>query len=103
MIEEYDLNEWNVQTLRLVQALLGSISLNFRMVTLGRRGRSWSIEIVLEKESARDREEIEEIITDFDVQQCRDLEREVDVIINQNQISWPEPPTRVVYRRREVD
>jgi hypothetical protein len=44
-----------------VQALLGTISPNFRLVALGNLGGRWQLRFVLEHESLEDREEIEDI------------------------------------------
>lgn len=51
----------------LSQAMLGAISSNFRMVVIDLDCPVWPISFFLEKDSAIDREEIEEIISTFEV------------------------------------
>src|SRR5690349_9127593 len=98
-----DLESWNARVLDLVQALWGSISPNFRMVVLSRESDEWVIRIVLEKEDEDDREEIEEIESAFDALQNTNTPRRFDVVVDARPMSWPKPPVRVVFRRREAD
>jgi hypothetical protein len=88
--------------LRLVQALLGAVSANFRMVALSRNGDIWKLSFVLESEDAADREEINDIVSEFDALQDHFVEHEVEIVVSAQPIPWPEPPARVIFRRREV-
>ena len=97
------LEKMNRQTLALMQALLGSISPNFRMVTLEYDEGMWRLIVILEHDSSYDREEIEEIKYDFLALQETNINCEVRTEINDKHIPWPiESLTkRIVYRRRE--
>jgi hypothetical protein len=54
------LKQWNDMVLSLNQALIGAVSLNFRIVWISRSGDAWRLHFVLEKDDPVDREEIEE-------------------------------------------
>jgi hypothetical protein len=82
--------------------MLGAISPNFRMVTLTQRNECWQIQFFLEIEAAEDCEEIQEIGLEFESLQATGVKYEVEIVISSDDIKWPELPTRVVYRRREV-
>ena len=56
---------------------------------------------LLESENATDREEIDDVVTQFEALQDRNLEYKLEVAICKEKIPWPEPPSRVVFRRRE--
>ena len=92
---------WVVQTLRLVQALLGAISENFRMVALSNDGHSWRLIFVLAAECAEDREEIDDVACEFEALQEAAIAYKIDVMVNDESLAWPSAPVRVVYRRRE--
>ena len=49
----------------LVQASLGSISQNMRRVGLHRENGDWVVEVILEKDNLDEREEIEELASEF--------------------------------------
>lgn len=66
MNQKLDLNAQNMVTVMLVQALWGAISPNFRLVALEVAEPIWQLLFVLEKEDAKDREEIEDIAGEFD-------------------------------------
>jgi hypothetical protein len=101
MINQVSLDTWNQCTLALMQALLGAVSPNFRMVTLANDGGVWKLQFVLQSESGADREEIEDVASEFEALQGSVVRYEVDITITADPIAWPPPPTRVVYRRRE--
>lgn len=93
---------WSSQLLRLVQALYGAISPNFRMVALARENEKWRLIFVLESENAEDRKEIEDVADEFEALQEHGVEFSVDVSVTSHPLPWPEPSVRVVYRRRET-
>lgn len=61
-----NINEKNMASIMLMQALLGVISPNFRMVAISFFGIEWKVGFWLEKEDEIDREEIEDAIGEFD-------------------------------------
>lgn len=92
---------WNARVLDMVQALCGSVSPNFRRVTLSNDAGVWKVQIVLEQECEEDREEIEEIASAFDALQSTNTPRDFEVKVIDVPLRLPEPPTRVVFCRRE--
>lgn len=96
------LAEWNLETVNVTQALLGSISPNYRMVTMNHDGREWVFSFVLDHEDAEDREEIEDFPTEWEALKDRPTPCRIVVLIESGVLPWPSPPTRVVYRRREA-
>lgn len=95
------LEESNAAVLALVQAMLGAISHNFRMVSIVSDGRVWTLNFVLDSESADDREEIEDIAAEFEALHDTGILLEVGVSICSDELPWPSAPSRVVFRRRE--
>lgn len=93
---------WVSQTLRLVQALLGTISENFRMVAISHDGNVWRLLFVLAEERADDREEIVDVGHEFEALQDVPIAYEIDVAVTDRPIAWPDSYVRVVYRRREI-
>ena len=90
-----------------MQALLGVISPNFRMVALEFAEPVWQLLFVLESESAVDREEIEDAVGDFDglllgLSNTGIVKYNVNVVVNAEPLpmldhsSW-----RIVFRRRD--
>lgn len=94
------LQEWNHQVLMLMQSLLGTISSNFRMVSIGHDGRRWQLRFFLEKEEKIDREEISEIALQFEAFQETGIDYDVEIHVTQEPLEWPLAPERVVFRRR---
>lgn len=90
----------------LNQAMLGAISSNFRMVVIDLDRPVWPISFFLEKDSAIDREEIEEIISTFEVGMmdveipCAGFKAEVFVIPTAHPL--PEVRGVKVFLRREA-
>jgi hypothetical protein len=97
------LETWNARVLDVVQALCGSISPNFRMVSLAHEHGEWIVSVVLERDDESDREEIDEVASAFDALQSTDVPRRFEVFVDGRPLPWPKPPVRVVFRRREVD
>ncbi|TWB60511.1 hypothetical protein [Nitrospirillum viridazoti] len=96
-----DLQEWNLQTITLMQALIGAISANFRMVTLDWSEDTWIISIYLERDDPQDREEAEDVGFEFDALQLRNMKSAIKTYISPENPIFPKPPTRVVFKRRE--
>ena len=61
-MRKVSLDEWNYQYMMLTQSLIGSISSNFRLVSLKREDGSWKILFILECNDEQDMEEIEDEI-----------------------------------------
>ena len=101
MTSSPDLEGWNHQALMLVQALLGAVSPNFRMVVLDHEGTRWKLSFVLEKDQAEDRAEIEDIASEFATLQDKRIDFETEVNVAAGALPWPSPPARVLFRRRE--
>jgi hypothetical protein len=96
------LEEWNLETVNVTQALLGSISSNYRMITMDHDGRGWVFSFVLDHEDAEDREEIEDFATEWEALKDRPTPCKIVVQIEPGVLTCPSPPARVVYRRREA-
>lgn len=86
--------------LRAMQALLGVISPNFRMVFVSMR-KHVVISIVLQKEAEEDREEIEDVKSEFEALLPKAMDYEVAVVIDDQDLTWPDETSIVIYRRRE--
>jgi hypothetical protein len=94
------LSDWNYAFICLVQATIGSISNNFRMIGLELRGDTWVLHFWLGEESAEDREEIDDIKFEFE-NFAGDVRAEVIVDVTKADLQLPELPSRVTYRKRE--
>lgn len=103
MSNEISLEVMNRQVLSLMQALLGAISPNFRMVMLEYNNEVWRLLFILEQDKPDDRAEIDDISTEFEALQEKGIEYEVIIDITDKDIPWPTHSftKRVVYRRRE--
>jgi hypothetical protein len=97
-----NLQEWNFQSVAVMQAMLGMLSQNFRRVTLSHDGSQWLVDFVLEREDAEDREEIEDFETEWDALQSGPVRREVRTIVESGPLSLSVWPTRGLYQRREA-
>ena len=97
-------HEENLQVVYLVQALLGAISNNFRAVSLSFEGKKTHLHFVLELESKSDREEIEDIVCQFESYQSDDGDYKMGsdfVIVSRDFDVANSLPGRVVFRRKE--
>ncbi|MCG2583852.1 hypothetical protein [Massilia sp. TS11] len=101
MSAEIENDIWIVQTLRLAQALLGAVSPNFRMVAIANQDQTWRLIFVLAVDSAEDREEIDDVASEFEALQESSICYRVEILVTDEPITWPAPSIRVVYRRRE--
>lgn len=103
MIDQNSTATPNHLVLALVHALLGLVSPNFRMVALKNDGEVWRLQFVLETDSEMDREAIDDVATEFESLLSHGIRYEIEITITAGEISWPSAPTRVVFRRREMD
>jgi hypothetical protein len=94
----------NDMTLALVQALLGVPSPNFRAVTIETRPTEILIRVYLESESTIDREEVDDLLTEFEALHTEPINTEIEVIVSSR--SWPTGVNslagRPVYARRDM-
>lgn len=93
-------------TVMLAQSLLGVISPNFRTVALSLKPEIWEVLFVLEKDDARDREEIAEAMDDFSCLiagfEPHNLRLESRVLINAGPLpAMDHSQWRMVFLRRE--
>ncbi len=96
-----ELADWNNTVLDLVAALRGVISPNMRMIVLSHDGTRWRFLFVLEHDDPTDREEIEDVPSEFEALQSGPVDCAADVQIANGPLPWPAHPARVIYRRRE--
>jgi len=90
------------QALYLMQALLGVITQNFRIIWLSiDDNQIVRITLILEKESAADEEEIEDLKSEFEALQARPIKYCFNVIISNKDLKWPNDNSVVVYHRKE--
>ena len=95
----------------LVQAMIGSVSPNFRMIELAFENGKWVIRVTLASESQADREEVDEICDEMSVfldgvrgriSDAAYSEITADIVVSQAVIYIkPQQETRLVFRRRE--
>lgn len=95
------LEDWNYQELMLIQALVGAISSNFRMVALCFDGDSWVIKFYLELEIEEDIEEIEGVVCQYTAYQTSSLKCKVETIFGLGKLPGFSDVGRILYRRRE--
>ncbi|MBH3308748.1 hypothetical protein N5I28_05015 [Pseudomonas mosselii] len=95
------LERWNYQVLMLVQALIGAISHNFRMVTISLEGGEWVTRFYLEKYDEEDIDEIEEVMCQYAAYQDGGLKSRYEVLVGNGGLPGYSEVGRVVYRRRE--
>lgn len=96
-----DLKDWNFQVLMLVQAMLGAITPNFRMVVLSRDEHGWLIRFYLEEDTEEDAEEVEDIVCQFAAYQDSNLECNWVVSFGAGELPVTPQTDRIVYRRKE--
>src|SRR5689334_14328291 len=95
-------NEENTQVLNLVQAMLGSITPNFRYVFLKCTPAGVLLHFLLEHENSEDRKEIDEIVFEFEALQLQFIEVEVVVSVDTRALDALNIPDRTVYGRKET-
>lgn len=101
-IEPTDLDTWNRESMAVVQAMVGAVSSNFRQVTLSRVGTTWHIVVILARDSEEDREEIDDIGTEFEALHDGPVDYEVAIVVSCDDLRLPPAPARVLFRRRET-
>jgi hypothetical protein len=94
--------EENLHVLRLVEAMIGSVTPNFRGVTLElATDGAVIIRFLLERESASDREEIDDIGFELDALQETSVHIRIEVLVDDRPFTELEHRGRPVYGRRE--
>jgi len=101
MNTDLSLDEWNFQVLMLVQALVGSISENFRMVALCYDDAEWVLKFYLDKSLDEDVDEIEDVVCQYTAYQDSGLKCRYEIVIGTQSLPAFSDVGRVVYRRRE--
>lgn len=96
-----ELGAWNFQVLMLIQAMLGAVTPNFRMVVLSREDDVWVIKFYLEKNIEDDVDEVEDIICQYTAYQVSDLKCKSEVLIGNEKLPGLSETERAVYRRKE--
>jgi hypothetical protein len=91
----------NTQVINLVQAMLGSITNNFRAVFLECTDSDVALHFILEQEHSEDREEIEDIVFEFEALQQSGIDVEVDIAVDARPMPEIAPPGRMVFLRKE--
>lgn len=95
------MKELENQALILIDSLIGVISPNFRMISISKKKNEFKIKIILEKEIEEDIDEINELASDFEIRQSRDIDFSFETIISNSDIFLSGDEGIVVYRRRE--
>ena len=95
------LDRENSYVVALVHAMIGSVSPNFRRVSLGLHDNRVFLQFVLAEESAEDREEIVEIEGYFDGQMDNSTETVTEVLVTTQDIPVNPLYSRIVFGRRE--
>jgi len=91
-----------IQVLHLMQALIGAVSWNFRRVTLELTSDGGvRLRFLLERECAEDRDEIDDVVFEFEALQSARNEVDVEVLVDDRPIQDIVLPGRVIYGRRE--
>lgn len=91
----------NARVLDLVQAMLGAISPNMRAVSLECPDGKVHLHFLLAEESEADREEIDDILFEFEVLQERGIEIRSSVVVSYRPEARVEMPGRWVFSRKE--
>jgi hypothetical protein len=101
--EDISIEIWNQQIVRLMQAMLGAISPNFRMITIGYENNEFVLKFFLEVANSEDFDEVDDIGFEFiGLQSDAKFGYKQEIIVTKERLEWPEFPTRTVYKRREL-
>jgi len=95
------LKRWNYQVLMLVQALVGAVSPNFRMVAISLEDGEWVTRFYLEEYDEEDVDEVEEVMCQYAAYQEGELRSRYEVLVGSGRLPGYSEVGRVVYRRRE--
>lgn len=91
----------NYQVVSLVQAMLGSITTNMRVISLKcYKEKHILLHFILEYDTAEDREEIEDIAAELEALQDSFIQLDLSVQVDSRKLSALEIPGRRVYVRR---
>jgi len=92
-----------IDALRLMQALIGVISDNFRMVSISRHAEKIVVQIILSSYCDVDMEEIVDLKFEFEILYSKPIDCEIETIISQEPIilECPNASTIIVFKRRE--
>ncbi|MGR3890395.1 hypothetical protein [Pseudomonas sp. 1152_12] len=101
MNAEAELKTWNFQVLMLVQAMLGAVTPNFRMVVLSCEDDVWLIRFYLEENIEDDIGEVEDIICQYTAYQDSNLKCKSEILVGNEDLPSLSEAERVVYRRKE--
>lgn len=101
MRQESDIDYVNGQIVLLVEAMLCSITPNFRAVSIDCREESVALYFVLDEESHDSREDIDDIV--FEYQALQEVIREIEliVVVDHRDLAALNIPGRFVYQRKE--
>ncbi|MEZ4234680.1 MAG: hypothetical protein R3F59_00635 [Myxococcota bacterium] len=91
----------NAQVLRLVQALVGAVSPNFRRVALEPTAAGVRLWFLLARDEPDDRDEIDEVAFAFEALQEGPVEVAVEIVCDDRPLEALTLPGRPVYGRRE--
>ena len=93
----------NLQVIQLSQALLGAVSNNMRAVSIN-INEGIEVYFLLEYESPNDREEIEDIIFEFEALQENILASNITdkTTVSSKSYELVQVPGRLVYKRKEM-
>ena len=92
----------NEAVLALLQAMLGSISSNFRRVSLSIVGETIQLQFVLARESEMDREEISDMTFVFESLYNRQIEVEMEIVVTTKPLSEIPSLHRVLIAHRSL-
>jgi hypothetical protein len=91
------------QAIGLMQALLGVITPNYRMIWISKEPDDLLlVHIVLERSDDVDFEEIDDLEVEFEALQLTPINFRFEIIVTRAELQWPSLQTSiVVYRRKE--
>lgn len=101
MNAEAELKAWIFQVLMLVQAMLGAVTPNFRMVVLSCKDDVWVIRSYFEESIEDDIGEVEDVICQYTAYQGLDLKCRSEIFVGNKDLPGLCQAERVVYRRKE--
>jgi len=103
MQEQKNYKRLQIDALCLMQALIGVISNNFRMVSISRHVERIDVQIILSAFCDEDNEEIDDLKTEFEALYSGPIDYEIETIISQEPIilECPNASTIIVFKRRE--
>jgi hypothetical protein len=97
-----NLNYENSQILNLIQAMIGAVTPNFRRVTLEAMPEGGiRLGFLLQRDDVEDREEIDDLVSEFEALQDTNTDISFDVIVDARPIQDVQLSGRIVYGRKE--